>query len=139
MPAYLFVCGTLLPELVPEHLAGLMGTFTSVGAASIAGRLYDLGEYPGAIADEQASERVVGWIYEIPPGDAALKQLDAYEGIDPKNSAASLFLRRRAVAELAGGGQIDCWLYAYNRAVEGRSLIVDGDYLKFVADRSHHG
>ncbi|MEO7507782.1 MAG: gamma-glutamylcyclotransferase family protein [Pyrinomonadaceae bacterium] len=136
MTENLFVCGTLLPELVPDHLRGFMRSCASVGEAFVSGRLYDLGKYPGAILDTNATERIRGWIYQLPDDPAVLLSLDDYEGIDRNDESASLFIRQRVKATMATGEKVDCWIYTYNRSVHLAPIIDGGDYLQHLAARN---
>src|SRR5262245_20347166 len=81
-PEYLFVCGTLRSGLAPAEVAGIMGTMLRVGPASVPGRLYDLGDFPGAVLDPGCDLKVIGEVLQLPDDGAALADLDAYEGID---------------------------------------------------------
>ena len=133
MPEYLFVCGTLLPELVPGHLAGLLRSLTAVGEAYVSGLLYDLGEYPGAIIDESAKTRVRGRVFQLPPDPAVIQALDDYECVDPNDIAGSLFVRTQVNASLANGESLLCWIYVFNGDVTGKPLVPNGDYLEYVS------
>src|SRR4030095_528785 len=103
-----------------------MGRMQRVGAASVAGRLYDLGDYPGAVLDPNCDAKIIGEVFELPDDDAALAALDAYEGIDPRDPGDSLFVRREAEITLEGGAKLQCWIYVYNRQVESDRLITSG-------------
>ena len=136
MTLTLFVCGTLLPELVPGHLRGLIGSLTSVGKATVCGTLYDLGDYPGAILDEDAPDRIRGWVYQLPADASVLSALDDYEGIDPTDETASLFIRELTTATMVTGEKVECWIYTYNRSVHLAPMIIGGDYLKHLAEKN---
>lgn len=111
----LFAYGTLRDALQRDLI--LRGAPSrELGPASAAGVLYDLGNYPG-LADGAAGERVPGVVVEL-PDEAALARLDEYEDID-----AGLFVRRRATVRLDAGGEVEAWVYVYNRPVAGRPRI----------------
>ncbi|HWQ36204.1 MAG TPA: gamma-glutamylcyclotransferase family protein [Blastocatellia bacterium] len=126
----LFVCGTLLPELVPAALQEIVARFQFIGSGVVRGRMYDLGEYPGAVPDESADALIVGKVFRLPADEALLKALDEYEGFDPYSPQASLFVRTRCTVRMSDGQTLSCWMYAYNRPTDGLPLIADGDYLK---------
>jgi gamma-glutamylcyclotransferase (GGCT)/AIG2-like uncharacterized protein YtfP len=65
MPEYLFVYGTLLPGVGPIRLRELTRRLRPVGLATVRGRLYDLGAYPGVVVDAVGDE-VAGYVYELP-------------------------------------------------------------------------
>jgi gamma-glutamylcyclotransferase (GGCT)/AIG2-like uncharacterized protein YtfP len=112
MTDYLFVYGTLKPEVAPAEIAAVMRQLRSLGSGTIRGFLYDLGEYPGVRLDSSGGE-VEGEIVEF--NDAAiLKPLDAYEGYYPEAPGKSLFVRRRCHAYLKEGNLFS-WVYEYNR------------------------
>lgn len=136
MSEHLFVCGTLLPELVPEHLRGFVRSLTSVGEAFVRGTLYDLGEYPGAVLDANATGHIRGWVYRLPADPTVLAALDDYEGFDPTDASASLFIRELVTATLATGEAVECWIYTYNRSVHLAPMILSGDYLQHLAARN---
>jgi gamma-glutamylcyclotransferase (GGCT)/AIG2-like uncharacterized protein YtfP len=111
---YLFVYGTLRPELAPPEVAAVMRKLESVGAGVIRGFLYDLGKYPGLRLDAQGNE-VPGEIFQL-SDPSILRALDAYEGYDPRNLKRSLFVRKECQAALEGSDeQLLCWVYEYNR------------------------
>src|SRR5215217_1200295 len=87
-----FVYGTLrrggvraMPELFPGS--------KFVGVASVGGRLYDFGSYPGLTLGESGSP-VAGEVYEV--SEEVLKKLDDIE--------APAFYSRREVEVSLGGG-----------------------------------
>ncbi len=128
---YLFVYGTLLPDHAPAEIMAVVRTFRPKGRGLARGRLYDLGEYPGAILDAASETEVSGEVFELPKDPQVLRSLDEYEGYDPANPEASLFVRRRCPVEVIGGGKIDCWVYAYNRDPGQAPLVSGGDYARF--------
>jgi gamma-glutamylcyclotransferase (GGCT)/AIG2-like uncharacterized protein YtfP len=132
---HLFVYGTLLPELAPESLRGLIGQLRSLGAASVPGTLCDLGAFPGAVLSDEAVLRVRGQVLELPADPVFLGILDGYEGFDPGRPEASLFVRVRRTVTLAAGNTLSCWIYAYNDNPGGAPLIEDGDYRCWLAAR----
>lgn len=133
MSAYLFVYGTLLPERVPYGVADAVKRLRYVGRASTQGRLYDLGEYPGAILDVDSRMKIMGRVFALPEGEDVLKSLDEYEGFNPQDRESSLFAREQATIKLEDGQSLLCWIYVYNRDVGRAKLISDGDYLKYQA------
>jgi len=92
-----------------------------VGAASVSGRLFDLGAYPGLQVDE-SSARVLGEVYEV--DDETLKKLDEFE-------AASDYLRR-PVAIYLGSKRSIGWTYEPNPEFYSlRKLISSGDWIEY--------
>lgn len=127
MTEYLFLYGTLLSGNLSEEAAEIVRQLRPVAPAHVAGRLYDLGEYPGAVIDQSAETSIKGELFELPNDDSVLRTLDAYEEFDRNDWKNSLFVRARAVAKLADGRRVNCWIYVYNQD-PGSRLIVSGDY-----------
>ncbi len=86
-----------------------------VGEGFVRGVLYDLGGYPGAVADPGAEGRIVGTVMELPEDEGVLERLDRYEGFDPLALETSEYIRERQNVELKTGGTVECWFYRYNR------------------------
>jgi gamma-glutamylcyclotransferase (GGCT)/AIG2-like uncharacterized protein YtfP len=130
MPDYLFVYGTLQPELAPPPLRSRLARLRRIGAGSVPGRLYDLGRYPGAVFDAAVNQSVSGEVFEL--SDASLlRKLDAYEGFDAADPGGSLYVREQRAVLLADGRRLTCWVYAYNRDPSDRPLIPHGDYRRW--------
>lgn len=93
-----------------------------VGPASIAGRLYDLGAYPGIVLG--AGGRVVGEVYRINAEVEAA--LDLLEEVKPDGSGEYL---KREVPVSVAGQVLDCLVYEIHPdRWEGRSAIASGDW-----------
>jgi gamma-glutamylcyclotransferase (GGCT)/AIG2-like uncharacterized protein YtfP len=128
MSEHLFAYGTLQPGLAPKSMAGLVARLRVIGTGFVCGVLYNLGRYPGAIADAGAAGRISGVVLELPDDPAILLALDEFEGFDPQSPGNSEFVRERQRVELATGETLECWFYRYNREVEERWQIVSGDW-----------
>lgn len=127
---YLFLYGTLLADGVPDEVAVALKSLRRIGLAQVRGRLYDLGEYPGAILASSSKTLISGEIFELPRTPAILTALDDYEEFDPANEEDSLFIRTKARATLLNGPQVDCWMYVYNEDPGSAPLLADGVYSK---------
>ena len=128
-----FFYGTLLPGLAPAHLGATLNRLTPRGEARVAGRLYDFGDYPGAILDAASGDEIVGRLFSI-PDNSALEELDAYEGFQP-GSDGSLFVRTETQAVTQSGSVFHCWIYVYNRDPGNAPRVPNGDYARLVASR----
>jgi gamma-glutamylcyclotransferase (GGCT)/AIG2-like uncharacterized protein YtfP len=126
---YLFSYGTLLPRLAPPEIRPTVRRLRRVGKGFVRGRLFDLGEYPGAILSRTGSP-IAGQVFELPDDPEVLSRLDEYEGFDRSDPSASLFIRQRRYVQLEGGGKIFCWVYTYNRPPTTARALKGGDYLK---------
>ncbi len=127
---YLFVYGTLRSELVPPHLRQILNESSRIGTGTVRGQLYDLGQYPGAQLDASAETLIVGEVFALLESRPALAVLDYYEGFDPADPEASLFIRTKCQVELNDNRQLECWIYVYNQPLVSAPLIISGDYLK---------
>ena len=94
-----------------------------IAKAEVSGRLYDLGEYPGALTNESNS-LVIGEAYEV--DDELLNRLDDFE--------ASSNYRREQVEISVGSQQSTGWIYVPADDPESyahRTLIESGDWIEY--------
>jgi gamma-glutamylcyclotransferase (GGCT)/AIG2-like uncharacterized protein YtfP len=122
----LFIYGTLMPGLRLE--AEMLGA-RFVGPAHIAGRLIDVGHYPGLL---QGDGPVTGEVYQV--DDAHLTHLDGVEGVVPGDRDASQYWREE-VTVLSGplqGQRVQT--YVYNGPVDGCVPIPHGDYRRYIRE-----
>ena len=127
-PRHLFVYGTLMRGSRSPYAKLLRARARFVGEASVPGRLYHLGRFPGAIFDASRTARVHGEVFRL-NGASVLDALDAYEGCRPEDPEPRLFRRGIIEVQLVRGGAISVWTYAYAGAVSGRSVIASGRFL----------
>ena len=126
MTQLLFIYGTLMPGL---RLEAQMQGARFVGPAHIAGRLIDVGRYPGLL---HGDGQVTGEVYEV--GDAHLARLDGVEGVVSGDRAASQYWREE-VTVLSGPLQGQrAQTYLYNRPVDGCTPIAHGDYRRYIRE-----
>ena len=100
---------------------------TYVAEGTVRGSLYDLGEYPGLVLDDEASF-VTGEIYEV--DDDTLHGLDKFE-------LTSDYSRKQVEVE-QGSVRKDCWIYVPERDARffrNRPLIESGDWIEHVRSR----
>jgi gamma-glutamylcyclotransferase (GGCT)/AIG2-like uncharacterized protein YtfP len=128
MSDYLFVYGTLLPEYAPDEISKAVDQMQVIGQGQIRGRLYDLGDYPGAILDRSSDAVISGQVFELPDDEDVIASLDRYEGFYPEDRQGSLFIRTRTRALLLDGRELECWVYVYNGIPHPSSLISSGQY-----------
>src|ERR1700677_5401633 len=107
MSEYLFAYGTLQPGLAPTKIARVAAKLRPVGEGFVRGVLYDLGGYPGAVADPAAKRKISGTVMELPKDEDVLARLDRYEGFDPRSPQISEYIRERQVVELKTGGTVE--------------------------------
>ena len=126
-PARLFVYGTLRKGFGSHGLLQRLRA-RLIAPGYVFGRLYDLGQYPGAVEAAYNSYRIHGEVYRLPNATVALEALDRYEGFDPGNPEQSLFVRKETTLTLATGGQVQAWIYWLQRVHPAARLILSGDY-----------
>lgn len=112
----LFVYGTLRPENQEEAVK-----------ATINGKLYKLGRFPGAVPSENEEDIIVGNIVDVKEGFTGL---DRYEGYFENHEERSLFIRRQIKVKDLEGKPISAWIYWYNRKdeVDENQRIKSGDW-----------
>lgn len=95
-----------------------------VGAASVDGRLYDLGAYPGIVLGEGG--RVMGEVYRITAEVEAA--LDILEEVKADGSGE---YRKREVPVTVVCRQFNCLVYEIHpERLSGRPVIPSGDWLR---------
>jgi gamma-glutamylcyclotransferase (GGCT)/AIG2-like uncharacterized protein YtfP len=129
----LFVYGTLRAFVATTAGARLRRHASLVGHARVAGRLYDVGRYPGLVQPRRAGEWVTGELYRLAKPRLTLRALDRYESGSP---AQARFKRERAIAYLASGARRRVWLYRFLGPVHGERRIAGGDYERRGSERA---
>ena len=124
MTRLLFVYGTLRGAHEPNHR---LARQRFVGEATVRGRLFDLGSYPGMTIGEETG-LVTGELYEIVTGwDEEIARLDQYEGCSASDPEPHEY-RRAVVTALRNGEAIEAWAYVLNRDATGLRVIESGDW-----------
>jgi gamma-glutamylcyclotransferase (GGCT)/AIG2-like uncharacterized protein YtfP len=133
MNARLFVYGTLLSTACHPMGVRLRREARLLGEASLPGRLYSLGRYPGLVEAPHirslAQSLVYGELYALATPAVTLGWLDAYEGIVPHQSDRSPYARVERPVHLPSGGTVSAWVYVYLRSVRGRPVVSGGRWL----------
>jgi len=133
MSEYLFVYGTLrrgqplAPHLEPPRAR-------LVGEGRIVGRLFDLGDYPGATPDPKRFSTVRGEVHELYDPRETLLVLDDIEGFDAKHPDRSLFERREIEVKMEAGGTLRAWVYFYRQPLIEATEIPDGDFIRYSSE-----
>lgn len=130
MSQHLFIYGTLLPGEAPEDIASIVKRLRRLGSARVRGRLYDFGEFPGAVLDPSSRTMVYGELVALPSDEGLLEALDRYEEFDSSDPKRSLFIRKKAKIWMANGSSREGWIYVYNRHPGRAKLVRGGDYLR---------
>lgn len=133
----LFVYGTLMQNTNSRMARFLHDRARLLGTAYVTGKLYDLGSYPGAVYDPEASERIAGQIYQLAHPEEVFSILDHYEGVSDVSGVPGEYVRRLVPATL-NGTVTSCWMYQYNFDPGDLPQIPSGNYLTyFTAHRNH--
>jgi gamma-glutamylcyclotransferase (GGCT)/AIG2-like uncharacterized protein YtfP len=129
MNARLFVYGTLLSAAGHPMGTRLRREARLVGPATIEGRLYSLGRYPGLVEADGAAGPVYGELYALRTPAVTLKWLDTYEGILPGKPEESPYERLVRPVRPESGETVDAWVYLYRRSVRLRPEVEDGRWI----------
>jgi len=129
-PTQLFVYGTLRRDPAHEMFHLLARTARFVGEARVAGRLYDLGDYPGMTLSPNG-RYVKGEIYDVRSDqwERVIQRLDEYENCREDDPEPHEYRRELVHAELPSGQTVQAWAYVLNRPAQGLREIASGDYL----------
>ena len=129
----LFVYGTLRRDPQHELFRLLARHARFLGDATVQGRLYDLGNYPGWVPSENG--RVLGEVYAIDPShwDLVIARLDEYEACTSSDPLPHEYRREVVPVTLSNGDSIAAWAYILNREPERSREIRSGDYLSWRA------
>lgn len=131
-PSSVFVYGTLRKgecraDVIDRHdpFEGGKG----VVHGSVAGRLVDLGEYPGLLVGEDRTKRVHGEVYTFADLDEVFGDLDAIEGFNGYDGEDGEYRRCIVRVDLDARERI-CWTYVFCGDASGKPVIESGDWLR---------
>jgi len=124
---YLFVYGTLQPGFINPFAQMLHHNSRCAGPGIMSGRLYNIGQYPGAVHDPNSSASVHGTIFDITETPNLLTRLDHYEGVGNPPTPADEYIRDMVHISF-GTVELRCWTYLYNWPVLESQQIVSGRY-----------
>lgn len=103
--------------------------------ASMNGKLFMVGGFPGMIQDNES--RVVGELMYIDPKkyEEVMKRLDWLEGYR-KNDKSSMYIRKQVMVWNGSVG-ITAWTYYWNRSTLRLPLIENGDFNDYQQKNSY--
>lgn len=130
MSGYLFVYGTLRKRVGLPLTKQVEKHWTYIATAKLPARLYDLGDYPGAIADRGGE--LIGDLYKLEDEKKVLAILDEYEGIPADAPDKGEFIRKKATVRLRSGRTVQTWVYWYNQDPGIRQPVPYKDYLNYL-------
>ncbi len=130
----IFVYGSLRSGFQSTAYDYISRYFSLIGNAKVKGKLYDMGQYPAAIATDE-NNFIVGELYEIKDEeefDWALAQLDDYEGLNVEIGEMALY-KREMVTVIINDTTEQAWIYWFAGSVEGKPIIANGDMLEYAS------
>ena len=123
---YLFVYGTLMRGTHPMHTV-LSEHAKFVSNGWITGQLYQIADYPGAIASQQSEDKVFGELYQF--SDVQIIQLlDDYEECSAAFPKPHEYIRRRVNVYVTEMDISQAWTYFYNRSVASHQRLLSGRF-----------
>lgn len=128
----LFVYGTLMQQSEVPIALLLKANSQLLAKGSMAGTLYDLGSYPGAMFDADSAYQVKGQVLVLDNLELFFPLLDDYEGIRYFTDDE---YTRTIVPITVDGQLLDCWAYLYRLPTEQLHFISHGDYTLYLTNR----
>jgi gamma-glutamylcyclotransferase (GGCT)/AIG2-like uncharacterized protein YtfP len=128
MNPHLFVYGSLLSAAGHRMGRRLVREARLIGTASLPGRLYRLGAYPGMVC-ARGRARVHGEVYALDDPMRSFAWLDVYEGLAAAAPGEADYARRERTVSLAEGQQVRCWVYLYCKDVSALPTVAGGRWL----------
>ncbi|MSU76467.1 MAG: gamma-glutamylcyclotransferase [Gemmataceae bacterium] len=127
MSNYLFVYGTLKRRSRHPMARHLAQAACFVGVGRIAGRLYNLGRFPGLKEPRSNEDRVQGDVYDLGlDAEATLATMDAYENAE--SPPPTPYERLAEAVTLDTGGTLMAWVYWYRGTIREEGFIATGSY-----------
>lgn len=132
-PPFLATYGTLMRAFDACKRLEVADRLSFVSTCYLSGDLYDLGHFPGAVPGDGS---IRGELFRL-RDPQVWAVLDRYEGYDPNQETASLFLRRRV--KLEAPTDQTAWVYWYNGDPTGHPQVTSGDWAVYVRGRDSEG
>jgi gamma-glutamylcyclotransferase (GGCT)/AIG2-like uncharacterized protein YtfP len=120
--------GSLRSSLATLRELGVADRVTRLGACTLRGDLFDLGDFPGVIPGDGL---VHGELLQLHDA-AVLTALDAYEDCSPDIPWRGLYRREWTPLDTP---DLAAWVYWYNGPVTPTRRIAHGDWLRHLAER----
>ncbi len=140
MQDFLFAYGTILQGASDDRVAAAINRYTErLDDGRVAGRLYDLGPYPGAVPLAQGDPRqewIRGQILYVLDPTRVFHVLDPYEDCNPERPREGLYRRERVLAlpESNPESPVDCQIYWINKVPVHAQRIESGDWYRYAED-----
>ncbi len=128
---YIVVYGTLMRGNDNKYSKLLSENADFISEVSFPGKLYDLGEYPGAIYDPDSSDYISADLFRITKNKQnILNLMDEYEGIIEYDMAENEY-ERKIIRVSDGRKTIFAWAYLLNLNPDQYEIIESGNYAVF--------
>ena len=121
---YLFVYGTLLRQSQSPVSSMLSKHSSFIEKGTVRGKLYDIGEYPGIVVNDDSKKEVMGEVFKLNNSASLLKKLDSYEGKEYKRVKAHVYLDN--------GDHLTAWIYNFTHPTDDYICIKSGDYMAYL-------
>jgi len=132
---YLFVYGTLRKGYDSPVKDQVAACLKWIGQAKVKAVLYDMGTFPGAIKSSGMNE-VLGDVYQVNDPKNIFKLLDRYEGCVEGDPEKSDYIRVKTNVQMNNGKKLSVWIYWCNLDLEGKPVIKNKDYLRYLKKKS---
>ena len=139
MPVYsIFVYGSLRSGFHSDAYNYISRYFyLAANDARVKGKLFDLGDYPAAVATNE-NYFIVGELYHISHEEEfnwAMEQLDDYEGINVEANEQAMYKRELSTIYI-NNETVTAWVYWFTGSVEEKPLIESGDVLEYLKQKN---
>ena len=102
-----------------------------IAADTVSGYLYDLGQYPGIVIDNNSPHLISGEVYQLFQREVGLSYLDHYEGINLLQPEYERIYCTTTLGAL-------CWVYQCLLNTRSLPSIPSGDYRTYYPTNPHH-
>jgi gamma-glutamylcyclotransferase (GGCT)/AIG2-like uncharacterized protein YtfP len=125
---HIFVYGTLMRRFQNAAAIRLRRNASFIGTATLSGKLFNLGAYPGVLLSQDAGSVVHGEVFRLSGNGQLLRFLDQYESCAQDDPQPHFYRREITLARLASGGHLPVWVYALINAPAGLYAIPTGRF-----------
>jgi gamma-glutamylcyclotransferase (GGCT)/AIG2-like uncharacterized protein YtfP len=122
----LFVYGTLKRQSKHPMAKRLMMQSEFTGEATIGGKLFSLGSYPGLALIGGPADLVHGEVVRLRTPELSFRWIDEYEGCGPNVPEPHYFRRVVVPVALRSGATLDAWVYVYLKSISPARHIPGG-------------